>query len=343
MEKVLLGMSGGVDSSVAALVLAGENYSVSGVTLSLCGVNDEKNSQDAKAVCLKMGLEHYDLDLKEQFKNAVIENFADEYWCGRTPNPCIQCNKHIKFGAMLDFARQNGIQKIATGHYARIERAENGRYLLKKAKDTSKDQSYVLYCLTQEQLAATVLPLGNFTKEEIRQLAKENGLVCADRPDSQDICFVPDGDYAEFIEDWSQKSCEKGNFVDGNKNILGVHNGIIRYTLGQRKGLGIALGRPRFVISKDSVSGDIVLGDEEELFKTEVLVKELNFIPFDELTAPMAVTAKLRYSQREEKAVIYPEGDKVRIVFEKPQRAPSPGQSAVFYDGETVVGGGIIE
>lgn len=343
MEKVLLGMSGGVDSSVAALVLTKMNYSVSGVTLSLCGINDDKNSRDAKAVCLKMGLEHYDLDLKEQFGHTVIENFADEYWHGRTPNPCIMCNKHIKFGAMLEYAGQNGIGKIATGHYARIERAENGRYLLKKAKDTSKDQSYVLYCLTQEQLAATVLPLGDFTKEEIRQIAKDNELICADRPDSQDICFVPDGDYAAFIENWSQKSCEKGNFIDCDHNILGEHNGIIRYTLGQRKGLGIALGKPRFVISKDSVSGDIVLGDEEELFKTEVLVKQPNFIPFDELTAPMEVTAKLRYSQREEKAVIYPEGDMVRIVFYKPQRAPSSGQSAVFYDGDTVVGGGIIE
>lgn len=342
MDKVLLGMSGGVDSSVAALVLKEAGYEVAGVTLSLCGVSDEKNSADAKSVCQRLDIRHMDLDLKRNFAETVINSFADQYFLGNTPNPCICCNKHIKFGALADFAKEKGFSKIATGHYARIEKGNDGRYLLKKAKDTNKDQSYVLYCLTQDQLAMALFPLGELSKEEIRQTARENELVCADRPDSQDICFVPDGDYATFIERWTGKTCPEGNYIDVNGNILGKHSGMIRYTTGQRKGLGIALGRPQFVLSKNAENGDVVLGDEGGLFKTEVLIKDVNFIPFDKLEAPLKVTAKLRYSQREEEAVIYPEGERVRIVFERPQRAPSPGQSAVFYNGDTVVGGGII-
>lgn len=343
MEKVMVGMSGGVDSSAAAVILQEKGYLIAGATLSLCGMGDEKNSADAKSVCQKLNVEHFDFDLKEAFRKNVISSFENEYISGNTPNPCIQCNRNIKFGEMLKLALEKGCSKIATGHYARIQKSADGRYLLLRAANRDKDQSYVLYCLSQEQLSHILLPLGDYTKEQVRGIAKENGLICADRPDSQDICFVPDGDYAAFIESDCGYIAPKGNYVDINGNILGQHKGIIRYTIGQRKGLGIALGKPQFVISKDPVTNDVVLGDEEYLFKTEVLVKNVNFIPFDELTCEMQVTAKLRYRHKDEPATIYPaENGMVKIVFDKPQRAPSSGQAAVFYDGDIVVGGGII-
>lgn len=340
MQRVMLGMSGGVDSSVAAAVLLEKGYDVLGTTLLLCE-GEDNNTSDAKKVCDKLAISHTSFDLREDFKAKVIRDFTDKYINGLTPNPCLECNKNIKFGKMLKIAKQNACDKIATGHYARIEE-RNGRFLLKKAKDEAKDQSYVLYMLTQEQLSCVLFPLGEFTKAEIRKKAEELGLINANRPDSQDICFVPDGDYASFIEENFDFKSQKGNYVDINGNVLGEHNGVIRYTLGQRKGLGIALGKPQFVIDKNAETNQVVLGDEEHLFKTRVEVKDVNFIPFDTLEKPMRVEAKLRYRHKASPAVINQEGDKVIIEFDEPQRAASPGQAAVFYDGDIVIGGGTI-
>lgn len=340
MQRIMLGMSGGVDSSVAAAVLLEKGYDVLGTTLLLCE-GEDNNTYDAKKVCDKLAISHTSFDLREDFKAKVIKDFTDKYINGLTPNPCLECNKNIKFGKMLQIAKQNACDKIATGHYARIEE-RNGRFLLKKAKDEAKDQSYVLYMLTQEQLSCVLFPLGEFTKAEIRAKAEELGLINANRPDSQDICFVPDGDYASFIEQNFDFKSQKGNYVDINGNVLGEHNGVIRYTLGQRKGLGIALGKPQFVIDKNAETNQVVLGDEEHLFKTRVEVKDVNFIPFDTLEKPMRVEAKLRYRHKASPAVISQEGDKVIIEFDEPQRAASPGQAAVFYDGDIVIGGGTI-
>ena len=352
-NKVMAGMSGGVDSSVCAALLLKAGYEVSGVTLRLydgedynegltrtcCSLSD---AEDAKAVCIKLGIPHYVFNFKDAFGDCVINNFIDEYISGRTPNPCIECNRKIKFAAMLDRAKTLGYDKIATGHYAVIEKSENGRYLLKKAADETKDQTYVLYCLTQEQLSRTLFPLGSLTKSQVREIAAENGFVNAKKPDSQDICFVPDGDYASFIERYTGEAAQKGDFTDVDGNVLGAHKGIIRYTVGQRKGLGIALGKPQFVISKNAETYTVVLGDEDKLFYKRVLVDRLNFIPFDNLEGQMRVTAKLRYRHKEQPAVIYPADGGVIAEFDRPQRAPSPGQAAVFYDGDTVVGGGTI-
>lgn len=342
-EKVLLGMSGGVDSSAAAIYLKEQGFEVGGATLILCGDDSGKNAEDAKNVCEKIGIEHFSFDLKNEFSHFVVDDFVRQYIEGKTPNPCIECNKHIKFGKMIELALEKGYDKIATGHYAKIEKDSSGRFLLKKAKDEAKDQSYVLYNLTQEQLSRLVLPLGEYTKSEIRQKAEEAGFSNANRPDSQDICFVPDGDYASFIEKRIGIKAETGDYVDINGNVLGQHKGVIRYTLGQRKGLGIALGKPAFVIDKNSQTNRVVLGDEEHLFKTKVEVKDVNFIPFDKLEGEMRVTAKLRYRHSAQQALIKPNGEQgVIIEFDEPQRAPSPGQAAVFYDGDIVVGGGII-
>ena len=341
--KVLVGMSGGVDSSVCAKLLTDKGYSVSGMTLSLCEKEGDTSIADAKSVCDKMGIEHICFDLKNEFENYVIKDFIEEYKAGNTPNPCIVCNRCIKFGEMLKKAEELGFDKIATGHYARVEIQEDGRYILKRAKDTAKDQSYVLYNLTQKQLSKVLFPLGDYTKDEIRAIAFTNGFVNANRPDSQDICFVPDGDYASFIEKYDDFKSAQGDYVDINGKILGQHKGVIHYTLGQRKGLGIALGKPQFVIDKNPDTNRVVLGDEEHLFNTRVEVKNVNFIPFDTLDKEMRVTAKLRYRHNAASAVIKPmENGNVEIVFDEPQRAASPGQSAVFYDGDIVVGGGII-
>ncbi len=342
-EKVLVGMSGGVDSSVTAKLLLEAGYIAAGVTLELCETENDSSITDAESVCKKMGIKHYTVNLKSQFSHYVISDFIDQYKRGNTPNPCIVCNRYIKFGAMLDTALSYGFDKIATGHYARIKRDDNGRYLLLKALDESKDQSYVLYNLTQNQLSRVLFPLGELSKAQVREKAIEEGFVNANRPDSQDICFVPDGDYAGFIEREDGFTPIIGNYIDINGKILGRHSGIIHYTLGQRKGLGIALGKPAFVIKKDIFSNNVVLGDEEHLFKTEVIVDSVNFIPFDKLRSEMRVTVKLRYRHKAAEAVIVPINDtQVKIIFDESQRAPSPGQAAVFYDDDIVVGGGTI-
>lgn len=353
-ERVMVGMSGGVDSSVCAALLLRDGYDVSGVTLRLYDGEDYNSGktrtccslsdvEDARAVCARMGIRHYVFNFKEGFKDSVIDKFIDEYENGRTPNPCIECNRHIKFDAMLLRAETLGYDKIATGHYASVKEDENGRFLLCRAADTSKDQTYVLYSMTQEQLSKTLFPLGVLTKPQVRKIAEENGFVNAKKPDSQDICFVPDGDYAGFIERFTGKTAKHGNFIDGNGEVLGEHKGVIRYTVGQRKGLGIALGKHAYVIEKNPLENTVTLGDEDALFYKRVLVNDVNFIPFDELSDSMRVTAKLRYRHIEQPAVISKAVDGCVIIeFDEPQRAPSPGQAAVFYDGDIVVGGGTI-
>lgn len=353
VKRIMVGMSGGVDSSVSAALLLEEGYEVIGATLRLydgdgqapdgsktcCTLSD---AEDARSVCSRLGIEHYVFNFKERFEKEVIDRFISEYESGKTPNPCIECNRHIKFKEMLARAEMLRCDKIATGHYAVIKQGENGRFLLLRANDRNKDQTYVLYSMTQHQLSRVVFPLGGLSKDEVRKIAERHGFINARKPDSQDICFVPDGDYASFIEGRRGASLP-GDFVDENGKFIGKHNGIIRYTIGQRKGLGVALGSRTYVLDKDPVSNRVVLGPEESLFYKRVLVNSLNFIPFDSLTEPMRVLAKLRYRHTEQPAVIYPwENGQVMVEFDRPQRAPSPGQAAVFYDGEMVVGGGTI-
>lgn len=342
--KVLLGMSGGVDSSAAAVLLK-KDYDLTGITLNLytgskvCKEITEKNINDAKAVCKKLEFEHITLDLSEDFKTFVINDFIKSYLNGLTPNPCLNCNKFIKFGRMYEYAKSAGFDKIATGHYARITE-KNGKYYLKKAADLSKDQTYVLYGLNEDLLKHLLLPLGDYTKTEARILAEENGLLNAKKGDSQDICFVPDGNYGNFIEENGGLSKE-GNFTDINGNILGKHKGLINYTVGQRKGLGIALGKPAFVISKDAKTNLVVLGENKDLFYNTVWVRDINFIT-EELTDGEKINCKLRYSQNEMPCTYKKTDFGAALLFDSPVRAPSPGQAAVFYKEDICLGGGTI-
>ena len=357
MNKVMVGMSGGVDSSVAAMLLREQGYEVMGVTLKLfsdddiveaekegktcCALNDV---MDARAVAYKLGFEHVVFNFRDIFREKVMEQFAECYLCGRTPNPCIECNRHVKFDKMLRRALELGYDYIATGHYAVRDYDENtGRYLLKRPKDRSKDQTYVLYALTQEQLSHTLFPLGTLEKQEVRARAEEAGLVNSAKPDSQDICFVPDGDYASFITKLTGRDVPEGSFTDTEGKILGTHKGIIRYTVGQRKGLGIALGKPAYVVRKDIESNTVVLGDESDLYTRVLTAEDVNLISVPALDAPMRITAKTRYSQHEQPAVLSDLGEGIyQVEFDEPQRAVTSGQAVVFYDGDIVVGGGTI-
>lgn len=347
-------MSGGVDSSVAAKLLQDNGYNVTGVTLKLfagediveeetrtcCSLSDV---EDARSVAYKLGFEHYVFNFKEAFRECVMKPFSESYLRGETPNPCIECNRHIKFDKMLKRAEELGFDYIATGHYAEVHRdEETGRYLLIRPTDRSKDQTYVLYSLTQHQLAHTLFPLGNLDKTTVREIAEDAGLINSRKPDSQDICFVPDGDYAGFIEKSTGVQPVQGDFIGTDGKILGKHQGIINYTIGQRKGLGVAFGKPVFVISKNAENNTVTLGSENELFSAEVNAKDVNLISVEKLTEPMRVTAKTRYSQKEQPATIYPTEDGVKVIFDEPQRAAAKGQAVVFYDGDIVVGGGTI-
>ena len=353
-KKVMIGMSGGVDSSVAASLLQKESLEVIGATMKLYNNEDidfvsEKTCcslddvLDAKSVCARLGIRHYTLNMTDDFKKEVIERFISAYQNGFTPNPCIDCNRYMKFSKMLHKAQELDIDYVATGHYARIEK-QGDRYILKKAVDLSKDQSYVLYSLTQEQLKVTKFPLGNYTKQQVREIAEENGFVNARKHESQDICFVPDGDYSKFIEYYTGKTYPCGDFVDMNGKRLGEHKGIIRYTIGQRRGLGLALPASMYVVEKDVDNNKVILGFNDDLFKKELNVKNISFTACDGLDKPERLCAKIRYNQKEQPATVtQTDENHFTIVFDEPQRAITKGQAAVLYDGDTVVGGGTIE
>ena len=353
-KKALIAMSGGVDSSVAAYLTQQAGYCCMGATMRMfdndilctgmstcCSLDDV---EDARAVARRLNMPFHVFNSKAEFAEHVIGDFIRGYESGLTPNPCIQCNRHLKFDHFLHRARILGCDHIVTGHYARISYDEGtGRWLLRKALDGSKDQSYVLYCLTQEQLAHTLLPLGELSKEQARAIALEQGFVNARKQDSQDICFVPDGDYVAFMEHYIGKHYAPGDFLDLDGNVVGKHRGAVCYTLGQRKGLGLAMGTPVYVCAKDMLKNTVTVGPNEALFATALRAADFNWIPFPTLTEPMAVTARARYNQKEQPAMVYPEENGfVRVEFAQPQRAMTPGQSVVLYQGDLVLGGGII-
>lgn len=354
-NKALIAMSGGVDSSVAAFLTKDMGYDATGITLKLFDNEDigEKREKtccslddidDARRVCLKLGIPYYVYNFKDSFKENVIDRFIRAYENGTTPNPCIDCNRFIKFEKLIRRAEELDFDCVVTGHYSTIEYDKGAdRYLLKKSVDSTKDQSYVLYCLTQRQLAKTLLPLGTYTKEKVREIANELGLINARKHDSQDICFVPDGDYAKFIEQYTGRTYPNGNFVDTKGHILGEHKGIIRYTVGQRKGLGLALPHLMYVKEKNLDTNEVILCDNNELFSKELYATDINLITCDKIDKPIKVKARVRYSQPEKDAIVEQIDDNtLHIVFDEPQRAISKGQAAVLYDGEYVVGGGTI-
>ena len=355
MSHVFVAMSGGVDSSVAALLLQQAGHKIFGVNLRMFHNEDLGQSpgktccsladaEDAGLVARRLGAPFYVFDVSQVFRSTVIRDFIEEYQNGRTPNPCAVCNRTVKFGALLDRVRVLGADYLATGHYARVEQdAATGRYLLKRGLDRSKDQSYFLYMLTQEQLAHTLFPLGSLEKTQVRQLAEAHGLVNAHKHDSQDICFVPDGDYAAFIERTVGTPSLPGNFVDQKGQVLGHHRGIIRYTHGQHKGLGLSTSEPLYVLEKDAVSNTIRLGPDSDLWSQTLTAEQFNWVSIPEPTEPIAVTVKTRYSQREAAAIARSlPGGRCQVTFEEPQRAITPGQAVVLYQEEIVVGGGTI-
>ena len=342
-EKVLVAMSGGVDSSVAAALLHEAGYRVSGVTLKMSGGTDDGPAADAKRVTEALGIEHRVLDVTRAFSENVVGRFVRGYRSGLTPNPCIECNRYIKFGVLFDEARKAGMDYLATGHYARIERdPKTGRFLLKKAADPSKDQSYVLYSLTQERLAHTLLPLGEYKKAGVYAIAKRYGFKGAER-ESQEICFIPDHDHSAFIARVTGERDLEGDFIDAEGNVLGRHRGITRYTIGQRKGLGVSLGRPVYVVAIDPRANTVTLGEEKDLYSSSLIVKDLNVVSGERIEGALRVQAKLRYAARPQDATFIPLcGGAGRIDFDAPQRAVTPGQACVFYQGDVVVGGGTI-
>jgi len=350
----MVAMSGGVDSTVAAALLKQQGYQVQGAMMKLyqpekgspdkaCG--SIRDVEDAKAAAAFLNIPFSVYDFHEPFCKYVIDPFVKSYQGGETPNPCVTCNRHMKFGAFWDRAKLMDCQYMATGHYAQIRYDEaSGRYLLFKAADLTKDQTYMLSVLTQEQLSHILLPLGGLQKSQVREIASEMGLELASKPDSQDICFVPEGDYTAFLSQYTKSPMLPGNYIDLQGNVIGKHKGVGCYTIGQRKGLGIAMGHPVFVVAKDVKNNTVTIGEQEDLLRWKVYIRNVNLIPFDHLDTPMRVTAVCRYHQKEQAATIYPiENGCMLVEFDQPQRAPAPGQTVVMYDGDMVVGSGVID
>ncbi|MFH1338588.1 MAG: tRNA 2-thiouridine(34) synthase MnmA [Candidatus Omnitrophota bacterium] len=373
-KKVLVAMSGGVDSSVVSFLLKEEGYEVVGITMCL-GVKEGRGKpaccgrraiEDAKRVCRKLKIPHYIMDFSKELEEKIMNKFVSEYLEGRTPNPCIDCNRYIKFGALLKRAISMGFDFLATGHYARIENEEPGaesgiRYVLKKGIDTQKDQSYVLYAMNQEQLGYTLMPLGNFTKGQVRQVARDAGLPVADKPESQEICFIPENNYGEFLKEYVSGGAGPGPIVNKRGEILGEHRGIIFYTVGQRKRIGIAAREPLYVIAIDRENNTIVVSRKEDVYGDELIADNVNFIHIEKLKEPIRVEAKIRYLHQPQAAVVVPDGNgKIKVKFDRPQWAITPGQAVVFYgksfgrrpvscqraggesDADAVLGGGTI-
>lgn len=346
-RRVLLGMSGGVDSSVSAILLKEQGYDVIGMTLELYGGTCCNTDAviGAKAICNSIGIPHFTYNLKEEFKCNVINNFIEEYSNQRTPNPCIECNRHMKFGAMYEKAQEMGCDYIATGHYAKMEYSDNyGQFVLKKAKNLQKDQSYVLYSMPRNLLGKVLFPLGDFnSKEDVRNIAKQHSLEVASKPDSEDICFIPDGNYKKFLEDNSDIKPMIGNIVNRRGEILGKHNGLYNYTIGQRKGLGISYKAPLFVLGFNKAKNELIVGEEQELYRKEMKVDDVNLLLMDSIDKPIDVTVKIRYSSKPAEAIInQTEEGNIQVIFKDPQRGITPGQSAVFYTYDVVIGGGKI-
>ena len=345
-KRALIGMSGGVDSSVAAWLARQQHFDCAGGTMRLhdFGCGGSQDALDARAVADKLGIDHHLFDFQPEFEENVIRQFVAAYEAGLTPNPCIRCNAHLKFGAMLDRALEMGFDYVVSGHYARVRQdPDTGRYLLYKAEDRSKDQTYFLACLNQRQLSHILFPLGGMTKAEVREIAEREGLVTARKRDSQDICFVPDGDYAAFLARYTGKDYPEGDYLDLNGKVVGKHKGAVCYTRGQRKGLGLAMGAPVYVCGKDMQANTVTVGPNEALFSSALRATDWNWLPFPALTAPLRVTAKIRHSRQELAATVCPEENGfARVEFDTPQRAITPGQAVVLYDGDDVVGGGTI-
>ena len=341
-KKALIAMSGGVDSSVAAWLAQQAGFCCDGAIMELlpCRATD---IADARAVAERLNMAFHVFPMEDTFSDTVIDRFVADYETGLTPNPCVVCNRRIKFGAFLNKALSMGFDLVATGHYARITfDAPSGRYLLKKAADSAKDQSYFLCQLTQHQLAHTLFPLGNLTKEQSRSIAEENGLITARKRDSQDVCFIPDGDYLNFLQQYTGKTYECGDFLDLSGKKIGTHKGAVAYTLGQRKGLGIAMGEPVYVCAKDMAANTVTVGRNEDLFHSELIAQDWNWIAMDPPTCPIRVMAKARSRMTEQPATLYPMADGFRLVFDAPQRALTPGQTLALYDGDTGLAGATI-
>lgn len=342
-QKIAVAMSGGVDSSVAAALLQKQGYDVFGVTMQVWQDTQDLAIKDAKLIAKRLGIPHHVIDLRKVFEKEVITYFTKEYLLGRTPNPCVTCNHHIKFGALLAWAKNEGADYIATGHYAKIIK-EKDRYLLKKSLSTNKDQTYPLYHLTQKQLANIMFPLASYDKDEVRKMAQDFDLEVANKADSQDICFIVNNNYTAFIEEQTGIKMRYGNFVDKCGNIMGQHKGIYKYTIGQRKGLGVATGKPTFVSNINVANNEIVLGEEEDILFKSLTAANLNFISVDKIIEPIQANVKIRYGANEAEAKLIPQGkDLLKVEFVVPQRAVTPGQSVVFYQGDIVLGGGIIQ
>ncbi len=354
-KKVVVGMSGGVDSSVAAYLLKEAGYEVIGVTMQIwqdeeseiqeenggcCGLSAV---DDARRVANNLGISYYVMNFKDDFKKNVMDYFVNEYLEGRTPNPCIACNRYVKWEALLKRSLSLGADYIATGHYAQVVKLDNGRYTLKKSITTEKDQTYALYNLNQYQLEHTIMPVGQYTKDEIRNIARDINLSVAYKPDSQEICFIPDNDYAKFIDENTDKEIKEGNFVNLSGEIIGKHKGITHYTIGQRKGLNLSMGKPVFVVEIRPETNEVVIGEPEDVFSNRVLANKLNFMSIESLDKEMKVTGKVRYSHKGSPCTIRIIGeDTLECIFDEPQRAITPGQALVLYDGDFVVGGGTI-